>query len=611
VTPASPASPVSDGPAHFRSPNPAPRRSLRQRWTISEPHPEAASALAKAARLPQVLAELLVARGVTQPAEAYAFLNPEPAHLHDPYLMLGMKEAVARLERSIALRELVLLYGDYDVDGTTAVVLLKTAIEMLGGVARFHVPHRLREGYGLQSSVLEEAYAEGARLVITVDTGMRAFAEAETARRLGLDLIITDHHLLEAGDSVPHALAILNPNQPACTYPEKFLCGAAIALKLAQAILERRNLTTTREKTLPSFLKMAAIATIADAVPLQGENRVIAALGLRELRHPAGAGLRALFAAAALDPAARAITGYDVAFRLAPRINAAGRMDVASDIVELFTTRDAARAAELAAKLERLNRERRETEVAALTALEKRLADDSELAAARLLVIDGEGWHRGVIGILASRVVERTAKPAIVVSVEDGVAYGSGRSVDGFQLLNSIESCADLFTRFGGHAFAVGFALPSEALPELKRRLRLYAEEHLAAREPEQLLHIHAELPLDRITSVLVGWLRKLEPFGHGNPEPVFVARGVRLLAPPRLMKERHIRLELAQDSVQPQPLPGASGALRAVGWHMAARAAQLNLKQGSLIDLAYRIRENEHPEYGGLEVEIAGIELA
>jgi single-stranded-DNA-specific exonuclease len=601
-----------NGPASRQAaPRGLPLNAPRQRWSFVEPHPDEAVALARAARLPQVLAELLVARGITQPADAFAFLNPEVAHLHDPFLMLGMKAAVERLERAIAAREPVLLYGDYDVDGTTAVVLLKTAIEMLGGEARFHVPHRLREGYGLQSSVLEEAYAEGARLVITVDTGMRAFAEAETARGLGLDLIITDHHLLEAGEAVPHALAILNPNQPVCGYPEKFLCGAAIAMKLAQALLERRDLARAREKTLPSFLKMAAIATIADAVPLQGENRVIAALGLRELRRPAGAGLRALFAAAALDPAARAISGFDVAFRLAPRINAAGRMDVASDVVELFTTRDPARAAELAAKLERLNRERRETEATALTAIEARLASDAELAADRLLVVDGDGWHRGVIGILASRVVERTAKPAIVVSVEEGVAHGSGRSIDGFHLLNALESCADLFTRFGGHAFAVGFALPAEKLPELKRRLRVYAEEHLGSREPEHLLRIHAELPLDRITSVLVGWLRKLEPFGHGNPEPVFVARRARLLTPPRRMKERHLRLELAQDSVQPPPLPGSSGALRAVGWNLAARAAELGLKQGSLIDLAYRIRENEHPEYGGVEAEIAGIELA
>jgi single-stranded-DNA-specific exonuclease len=595
----------------------ASRNRPRQRWIVAETHPEEAAALAKATRIPQVLAELLLARGVTQPNEAFAFLNPETSHLHDPFLMLGMTAAVERLERAIANREPVLLYGDYDVDGTTAVVLLKTAIEMLGGEARFHVPHRLREGYGLQSSVLEAAHAEGVRLVITVDTGMRAFAEADTAQHLGLDLIITDHHLPEAHDALPCALAILNPNQPGCTYPEKSLCGAAIALKLAQAVLERRDPVRAREKTLPSFLKMAAIATIADAVPLRGENRVIASLGLRELRRPMSAGLRALFTAAALDPAAKHLTGFDVAFRLAPRINAAGRMDVASDVIELFTTRDPARAQDLAAKLERLNRERRDTEAFALTAIEARLATDAALAAERLLVVDGDNWHRGVIGILASRVVERTAKPAIVVSVEDGVAHGSGRSVDGFQLLNAIESCADLFTRFGGHAFAVGFALPSASLPELKRRLSLYADEHLAAREPEHLLRIHAELPLDRVTPVLAGWLRKLEPLGHGNPEPIFVARNARLMAPLRLMKDRHIRLELTQErapeSTIPasEPVAGAGGAMRAVGWGMAFRAAELGLAEGSRIDLAYRIRENDHPEYGGLEVEIAGIELA
>ncbi|MGD0632382.1 MAG: single-stranded-DNA-specific exonuclease RecJ [Terracidiphilus sp.] len=598
-----------------RRPNPSRPNPSRpnQRWVLAEPHPEVAEALAKAARLPHVLAELLVSRGITEANEAFAFLNPELSHLHDPQLMLGMAEAAARLERAIALGEPVLLYGDYDVDGTTAVVLLKAAIEMLGGSVRFHVPHRLREGYGLQSSVLEAAYADGVRLVITVDTGMRAFAEAETARRLGLDLIITDHHLLEAGDAVPHALAILNPNQPGCRYPEKSLCGAAIALKLAQAVLERRDPVRTREKTLPSFLKMAAIATIADAVPLSGENRVIATLGLRELRNPAGMGLRALFAAAALDPATKQLTAFDIAFRIAPRINAAGRMDVASEVIELFSTRDAARAAELAGKLERLNRERRDIEAVALKAIEARLAADAELAAPelssdRLLVIDGDGWHRGVIGILASRVVERTAKPAIVISVEDGVAHGSGRSVDGFQLLNAIESCAELFTRFGGHAFAIGFAMPAENLSALKQRLRAYARKHLAAREPEHLLHIHAELPLDRITPVLAGWMRKLEPLGHGNPEPIFVARKVRLVTVPRVMKERHICLELAQDSALSPA--GSSAAMRAVGWDLAGRVAALRLAQGSLVDVAYRIRENDHPQYGGLEVEIAGIRL-
>jgi single-stranded-DNA-specific exonuclease len=589
----------------------------RQRWVQAESKPAEAAALARDARLPLVLAELLVARGVKRASDAHAFLNPEAAHLHDPLLMLGMDVAVERLQKAITDREPVLLYGDYDVDGTTAVVLLKTAIEMLGGVARFHVPHRLNEGYGMQSSVLEAAYAEGVRVVVTVDTGMRAFAEAETARRLGIDLIITDHHLPEADQAVPYALAILNPNQSGCSYPEKSLCGAAVALKLAQALLERRDTRRTREKTLPSFLKLAAIATIADAVPLQGENRVIAAVGLRELRDPVSLGLRALFAVAGLDPTIKQLTGFDVAFRLAPRINAAGRMDVASEIVELFSTRNPVRAAELASKLERLNHERRDTESVALAEILSRLKTDEALAAERLLVIDGEGWHRGVIGILASRVVERTAKPAIVISVENGIAYGSGRSVDGFPLLAAIESCAKLFTRFGGHAFAVGLALPAEALPELKRRLHDYAEEHLAARDPERILNIHAELPLDRITPVLAGWLRKLEPLGHGNPEPIFVARRARLLTAPRIMKERHIRLELAQEQGQPSAgtrprehvLPGSSSAIRAVGWDLAARVSELQLDKGGLIDVAYRIRENDHPEYGGLEVEIAGIE--
>ena len=591
------------------SPPGAPRNLIRprQRWVLAEAHPAEATELAHAARIPMVLAELLIARGIHQPAEAHAFLNPEASHLHDPRLMLGMNKAAARLNQAIDAREPVLLYGDYDVDGTTAVVLLKTAIEMLGGIARFHVPHRLKEGYGLQSDVLKAAFVDGAKLVITVDTGMRAFTEAETARQLGLDLIITDHHLPAADEAIPHALAILNPNLPGCPYPEKSLCGAAIALKLAQAVLEQRDPVRTREKILPSFLKMAAIATIADAVPLKGENRVIAALGLKELRQPAGPGLRALFATAKIDPKARPVSGFDVGFRIAPRINAAGRMDVASEVIELFTTRDVARAAELADKLDQLNRDRRDTEATALNAILKRLETDEELATDRLLVVDGEGWHRGVIGILASRVVERTTKPALVVSIEDGEAYGSGRSVEGFPLLPALESCSDVFTRFGGHAFAVGFSLPTASLPELKRRLRLYANEHLADREPEHLLKIHAELPLDRITPVLAGWLRKLEPLGHGNAEPVFVARNARLATAPRFMKERHLRLDLSQDiSIGPT----THGSIKAVGWDQAARAQLLGLAKDSRVDVAYRIRENDHPDFGGLEIEIAGMEL-
>ena len=587
-----------------------------QRWQFNTSNPEEAAALAAAARLPLVVAELLLARGIATEQAAYNFLNPEIGQLHDPFLMLGMAAAVDRLELAITRCETILLYGDYDVDGTTAVVLLKTAIEMLAGssgcTVRFHVPHRLREGYGIQSAVLEAAAADGVGLVISVDTGMRAFAEAKLARQLGLDLIVTDHHLPDAGDEIPAALAILNPNQPGCTYPEKSLCGAAIAFKLAVAVLQRRDAARTREKTIPSFLKMVALATVADAVPLRGENRVLAALGIRELHRPAGLGLRALFQAAGVDPATKQLTSFDLGFRLAPRINAAGRMDIAAEVVELFTTRDAARAHELAGKLERLNLERREAEAEVLRQVETRLATDLEMAQHKMVVMSGIGWHRGIIGILASRIVDRTAKPAIVVSVEDGIAYGSGRSIDGFPLLEAIETCADLYTRFGGHAFAVGFAMPAENLPEMERRLYSFAAQKLAGQEAEQVLRIHAELPLERVTPVLGGWLRKLEPYGHGNQEPVFLARELRLTAPVRLMKEKHIRLELRPAALPiNSSLTAASAPVRAVGWNLARRAQELKLEQESVIDLAYRIRENDHPQYGGLQIEIAGIESA
>jgi len=583
---------------------------LPQRWVLNPSNSVQAADLAAAARIPLVIAELLIGRGIESASEASRFLNPHIEHLCDPFQMLGMTAAVERLELALQRRETILLYGDYDVDGTTAVVLLKTAIEMLAGPngsqVRFHVPHRLREGYGMQSSVLEAAAADGVGLAISVDTGMRAFTEAALARRLGLDLIITDHHLPEAGEAIPDALAILNPNQPGCGYPEKSLCGAAIAFKLAIAVLSRRDPVRTTEKTIPSFLKMVALATVADAVPLKGENRVMAALGIRELHRPAGLGLRALFQAAGVDPAIKPLTSFDLGFRLAPRINAAGRMDIAAEVVELFTTRDNARASLLAEKLERLNAERRQTEADMLLQIERRLATDQSMARQKMVVMAGEGWHRGIIGILASRIVDRTAKPAIVVSVEDGVAYGSGRSIDGFPLLEAIETCADLYTRFGGHAFAVGFAMPSENLPEMERRLYSFAAQKLAGREAEQMLRMHAELPLERVTPVLGEWLRKMEPFGHGNAEPVFLARNLRLAAPVRMMKEKHIRLELHAEAAI-----GALAPMKAVGWNLAQRAHDLQLASGSLIDAAYRIRENDHPQYGGQQIELAGIRPA
>jgi single-stranded-DNA-specific exonuclease len=556
-----------------------------------------AADLAQSAGLPLLVAELLVARGIGTAAEAATFLAPHIDQLFDPYAMLGMDRAVARLQQAIVAQESILIYGDYDVDGTTATVLLKTAIEMLGGRVQFHIPHRLREGYGMQREILEIAAREGVRLVISVDTGIRAFAAAEAAAELGLDLIVTDHHLPEAELGVPRALAVLNPNQAGCTYPCRHLCGAGVAFKLSQALLEAWDRDRARSKVLPSFLKLLAIATIADAVPLLGENRVFVALGLAELRRPVGLGLRALMKEAQIDTAARPLTPIDVAFRLAPRINAAGRMDIASEVIELFTTRDGARAADLAAKLERLNQERRAAEAAMLAEIAARLAEPC-FEGARCIVMDGDGWHRGVIGILASRIVDQTGKPAVVVTRENGEAYGSGRSIAGFHLLDAIESCRELFTRFGGHAHAVGFSLPSERVADLRERLCAYAAAHLHDADLGVDLECQAELPLGQVTAELDNWLRRMEPFGMGNEEPVFVARNVRVVAPPRIMKERHVRLRVCQDT-----------SFSAVGWGLAEIVGSMNLGPDSVIDLAYRLRTNDHPEFGGLELEIAGIQ--
>src|SRR4051794_38186775 len=464
-------------------------------WRLPSPDSSAVEALANAAGVPIAVASLLLQRGVMDAAAAAQFLHPTLDHLLDPYCLHGMAAAVTRIQQAIAAREPILIYGDYDVDGTTAIVLLKTAIEILGGTVRYHIPHRLRDGYGMQAEVLTRAAAEDVRLVISVDTGIPAFAAADEAARLNLDLIVTDHHLPEAAMGLPKALAILNPNQPDCAYPCKHLCGAGVAFKLAQALLEAVDPQRAREKLLPSFLKMLVLATVADAVPLLGENRVIASLGIAGLRHPVNAGLRALFDVAQLDPARRPLTSRDIGFRIGPRINAAGRMDIASEVVELFTTRDPARARELALKLDQLNTDRRAAEQAVLTQIDAMLAAGT-IDHVGCLVIDGDGWHRSVLGILASRVVERTGRPALVLSHEDGEAHGSGRSIPGFHLLEALESCHDVFVRFGGHAHAVGFSLTSARVPELRERLQQHAAIMLTPQILERKLDCSAELPL-------------------------------------------------------------------------------------------------------------------
>lgn len=599
---------------------------LLQQWMIRTIDRGAVERLVDATGCPLAIAELLFARGIADAAAAQRFFHPSLDDLIDPMLMLSMPVAVARIQRAVRDGEPILIYGDYDVDGTTATVLLKTAIERIAtkerpAVVTYHVPHRIREGYGMQTGVLGQAAAAGVRLVISVDTGIRAFVAAAEAKALGMDLIVTDHHLPDDGEGVPEAVAVLNPAQKGCPYPFKSLCGAGVAFKLAHAILAAAAETDAERDKLkrglvPSFLKLVAIATIADSVPLEGENRVIAALGLRELRNPIQPGLRALMQVAEI-PAKRVPTATEVGFRLAPRINAAGRMDIASDVVELFLTRDTVRATELAEKLNRLNDDRRATEARALEAIEAQLetmrgADGEFLA--ECIVLDDADWHRGVLGILASRVVDRTGRPALVLTHEDGQAHGSGRSIAGFHLLDALTAIhaasgdiGGIFTRFGGHAHAVGFSLPLERVEALRDRMRRHGASLLTGPMLMPDLECDAEVSLSDLTQDFFDWLMRCAPFGVGNREPVFMTRGVTLTADVRLIKEKHVCLQLRRE--------GETARFTALGWSRSMnwpeRCEELALRQGSRIDIAYRLKAKTNPQFPGLELEMVDLRAA
>lgn len=591
----------------------------QREWVTRIADEAAVSRIAALTGCPHGIAQFLVSRGFDQEDSVRTFLTPSLRDLIDPMRMLGMDVAVQRIQRAVSSGEPILIYGDYDVDGTTATVLLKTAIERSApketpAQVRYHVPHRIREGYGMRTSVLADAAAAGVRLVISVDTGIRAFAAATEAKALGLDLIVTDHHLPDDMQGVPDAVAVVNPAQDGCGYPFKSLCGAAVAFKLAHAILHAACVTEAERERLeralvPSFLKLVAIATIADSVPLEGENRVIATLGLRELRNPVQPGLRALMEVAQI-PYDRAPTASEVGFRIAPRINAAGRMDVASDVVELFLTRDVEVARELASKLNRLNDERKATEARALEAIDERLAtlrgEDGHFPAV-CFVMDDPEWHRGVLGILASRIVDRTGRPALVLTHEDGEAHGSGRSIQGYHLLDALTAVhgedVGLFTRFGGHAHAVGFSLRSESVAALRERLERHSAVLLGRELLAPPLECDVEVRLEDLNLQFYEWLDRCGPFGVGHREPIFMSRSVVLASEIRIIKERHVCLEVASGDAR----------FSALGWSRAGIlwtefCQKLDLAPETSIDIAYKLRAKSNSWYTGLELELVDL---
>jgi len=551
------------------------------RWILPGYDPAEPAALALAAGITEPAARVLWQRGYRDGAAVRRYLTPALSDLHHPALMAGMTQAVARLRRAIDGGEKILLYGDYDVDGTTSIVILLKAIELAGARASYHVPHRLRDGYGMRAEVIERAAAEQVSLIVSVDTGIRAAEVVRRAGELGTDVIVTDHHLPEA--DLPPAAAVLNPNQPGCGYPNKNLCGAGVAFKLAQGLLETLGWPEEKlRRVIESFLKMVAIATVADVVPLTGENRILVKHGLDGLDAVRNTGLRALLEVAGFARGERP-SAEQVAFRIAPRINAAGRMAEAGDVVRLFLTTDAAEARELAGQLHTLNQDRQEVEAGTLEAVLAECLREPVTEEQAGLVFAGDGWHRGVVGIVASRVVERFGRPSFVLSIdrEKDEVQGSGRSIPGFHLLDALESMPELFTRFGGHKQAAGVSLHVDRLEEFRTRFNDYARARLVPEDFVRRLEVDAHLDLGELNDRVVADVLAMAPFGHGNPPPVFVVRGVEAPDGAVVWKEKHLYAKLRQ---------GGRG-LIVKAWNFAERAAEF--APGKRVDVALAIEED------------------
>jgi single-stranded-DNA-specific exonuclease len=567
--------------------------AIAPRWDAQSCDEPAASRLADALAIPPIVARLLCQRGLGDPELASRFLNPSLDHLHDPMLLTDMPAAVDRVFAAIARRERIAIHGDYDVDGVTSTVILRRALELLGADVVHFIPERLRDGYGLQPSAIERLHAAGAALIVSVDCGIRGAEAARRARELGLDLIITDHH--EPDAELPDALAVINPKRRDCAYPDKYLAGVGVALKLVHALCR----TAGRESWLPGFIKIAAIGTLADVVPLVGENRVIAKLGLDLLtRGPHKIGLRALLDISGLT--GKTIDSYHISFMLAPRVNAAGRMSSPDIATRLLLASDEAMGDEaraLALQLDGENLRRQEEEAATVAAAKHIVTTDPDIGARSVLVVGGEGWHRGVVGIVASKLVDAFHRPAIVLSIDGNLAYGSCRSISRFDMLAALERCAHLLTRFGGHRQAAGLTLETARIKELRAAVNDVADETLGPDDLVPRLRIDGALAFRSITGDVAAGVAALAPFGAGNPRPVFAARGVEIVDGPRKLKDRHLKMSLKQDG----------RIFRAVAWR-AAEHHDFLAEHRAALDVAFSLEQNQYNGETYLELTLADL---
>jgi single-stranded-DNA-specific exonuclease len=532
------------------------------------------SQLARELLLPESICRLLAARGHVASDTAKRFLRPRLDQLHDPVLMMELDRAVERVIRALRGGETIMVHGDYDVDGICSTTLLTRALRGMGGKVVPFIPHRLLDGYDLGSAGVNAALAAGARVVITADCGTSAREPVRQLQSAGVDVIVTDHHL--PGGELPPALAVLNAKRPGCGYPDKDLAAVGVAFKLALAVARAMG---ANENPILGMLDLVALATIADVAPLRGENRVMTRYGLRLLKETQNIGLRALMRASGLD--AKTLTAGRVGFILAPRLNAAGRLGHALRGVELLLTRDEHEANVIARELEELNR-RRQGEDQRTADRAREMVATLDLDATYGIVLAEQGWHPGVIGIAASRIVEEFGRPTILISLDGAEGKGSGRSISAFDLHAALGESRDLLLRYGGHRAAAGLTIARDRVEDFASRFNDVARQWL---DPDDLvpeLHIDLEVKLDDVTADLEAILRHLEPCGVGNPSPVLVARQARLAAPPQLVGRAGLKLRLAR----------ARSDFVVIGWEMGARASEFTMEQP--FDIAFRLERDE-----------------
>ena len=542
-------------------------------------------------RVSPVTARLLCIRGLDDPLRARRFLFPSLDDLLDPNRLTDLPAAVDRILRAIANKERIAIHGDYDVDGVTSTVILRRALELLGADVTHFIPERLRDGYGLQPASIERLHALGVVLIISVDCGIRGVEAAARARALGLDLIITDHH--EPDTELPQALAVINPKRHDCSYPDKNLAGVGVALKLVQALC----IKTGHTSWLPAFVKVAAIGTLADVVPLTGENRVIAKLGLEMLsKGPHKVGLRSLLDVCGLI--GKEIDSYHIGFVLAPRVNAAGRMSSPDIAARLLLASDEAmrdEARELAQQLDTENIRRQQEEAEIVTAARKAVETDLEIGSRTVIVVAGEGWHRGVIGIVASKLVDAFHRPAIVISTDGDVAHGSCRSIPSFNMLGALESCGEVMSKFGGHKQAAGLTMASARVRELRARVNDFADGCLQPDDLRPRIWIDGALGFRSIDEQMASELTSLAPFGAGNPRPIFRTSGVEIVDGPRRLKERHLKMAFRQDG----------RVMRGIAWRASERE-EFVAEHRTAIDLAFSLEQDTWEGERYLQLSIA-----